>query len=71
MTMAARWVDLLLRVNYTLDQADADLTDVERSLFYAHLLGTATRRQAHRAPMYLDHPLPSGEPLHSRDPTGD
>ncbi|MBA7647293.1 hypothetical protein ES703_55065 [subsurface metagenome] len=69
--MAARWVDLLLRFEYTLDQADADLDDAERNLFYSHVQGIATRRAVLRRPLPAEHPLPAGDPLHARDPTGD
>lgn len=69
--MAARWVDLLLRLNYTLDQADADLTDADRNIFYTHLLGTATRRREHRMPFPIEHPRPGPTTPGYRDPSGD
>lgn len=69
--MPARWVDLLLRINDTLDQADADLHDGDRDIFYTHVIATATRRQPYRMPLPIEHPLPQGEPLNYRDPTGE
>lgn len=69
--MAARWVDLLLRIHYTLDQADYDLSDADRAVFYTHVQGTAQRRAAQRRLLPCEHPLPSGEPLDARDPSGD
>lgn len=69
--MPARWVDLLLRINHTLDQADAALDDGDRNVFYTHVIANATRRQPQRIPRPLEHPLPQGPPLSYRDPTGE
>lgn len=69
--MAARWVDLLLRVEHALDQADADLSDADRNMFYSHVQGTATRRAPQRRALPVEHPLPGHATDHYRDPTGD
>lgn len=69
--MPAGWVELLLRIDVTLDDADSRLSDADRAMFYTHVLATATRRQHKRACMAIEHPLPSGEPLHARNPSGD
>lgn len=69
--MPARWVELLLDLNYVLDQADRDLHDADRAIFYSHVQGTATRRADPRLTLQRQHPLPNGDPLHVRDPSGE
>ena len=69
--MPARWVDLLLDFNYVLDRADRDLDDADRAMFYSHVQATATRRVKPHLSLRSPHPLPAGDPLHARDPTGD
>lgn len=69
--MAARWVDLLIRINYILDQADAALSDADRIMFFTHAIATATRRQARRMPFPVEHPQPGGASPAYRDPTGE
>lgn len=69
--MPARWVDLLLRINYVLDDADIHLSDGERNLFYAHLLATSTRRESCRTPPPARHPIPGSTSTPMRDVTGD
>lgn len=69
--MAARWSDLLLRVHNTMDDADYDLSDADRNCFYAQLIAAGIRRRQHPRRTTRRHPLPSGDPLYTRDPTGD
>lgn len=69
--MPARWVDLLIRINYVLDDADARLIEGERNLFYSHLLATAHRRYEHPEHKQQDHPIPGRVPQDLRNPAGD
>lgn len=69
--MPARWLDLLMRINHTFDQADTDLSREDRNAFYTHVLGSATRHQSKHPPLRLEHPMPTGSPLYSRDPAGE
>lgn len=69
--MPARWIELLLRIEATLDSVDADLSDADRNTFYVHAIATATRRQT-RPPDIPVRPSPPGDRPHSyRDPTGE
>lgn len=67
--MPARWIEILLTVVAAMDDADRELSDTDRNCFYAQLVGGGIRRREHRLHPTLRHPLPNGEPLHTRDPT--
>lgn len=69
--MPTRWVDLLLRINYVIDDADDKLSEGERNLFFAHLLATATRRQTQPRVIPIGHPMPGFRTDDCRDPSGE
>lgn len=69
--MAARWSQILLTVMAAMDDADRELSDADRNCFYAQLVAGGIRRREHRLTPTVRHPLPNGDPLHSRDPTGE
>lgn len=69
--MPAQWINLLIRVNNVLDIADKNLCDADRDAFIARAAqAVLSRRHKRLWPLGL-HPLPQGQPLHSRDPTGE
>lgn len=69
--MPARWIDLLLRINHVIDDADADLSESERNLFFAHLFATATQRENRRVPAPCQHPIPGPVSHEHRSVAGD
>lgn len=69
--MPARWSEILLSVMSAMDDADRDLNDTDRNCFYAQLIAGGIRRREHRFTSPARHPLPQGQPLHARDPSGE
>ena len=69
--MPARWVELLIRIQATADDATRTLAPGDLTMFNDALYSYCLRRRLARSPLVLHHPLPNGDPLHARDPTGD
>lgn len=69
--MPARWVDLLQRLEHTLDQARDELSRADRECFMDAATRALIIRRTELAPLSVQHPLPFGEPVQARDPTGD
>jgi len=69
--MPARWVELALRIDATLDDADQDLNASERQMFldkaYQFIV---TRRAQPPFPVY-SHPIPTSTASDYRDPSGE
>jgi len=71
MTMPARWVELLIRIQATADDATRTLAPGDLTMFDDALYSYCLRRTLARNRPACDHPLPTGDPLHSRDPTAE
>jgi hypothetical protein len=69
--MPTPWVQLLLNVEAVFDDADADLDDNDRAIFYVHVLANATQRREHPDVVHGHHPQPGPADPDYRDPTGD
>lgn len=69
--MPARWSELLLRVMSTMDDADRELGDTDRRMFYVHLIAAGIRRRQRPLTTTMRHPYPDSRPCPTRDPTGD
>lgn len=69
--MAARWVDLLQRLERTLDQATDELSQADRDLFMDAATRALIVRRTKITPMRVGHPRPGPTPDAVRDPTGE
>lgn len=57
--MAARWIDLLHRLEFVLDDAARDLDPADYDQFYAHAIQRVITRRKQPSPPPLRHPRPS------------
>lgn len=69
--MPARWVELLIRIQATADDATRTLAPGDLTMFDDALYSWSLRRTLARKRPACEHPLPSGQPLHTRNPTGE
>lgn len=69
--MPARWVELALRIHGVIDDADHDLDDQDRRMFYDQTYRIVIARRHRRPAPELRHPHPQPMPDAVRDPTGD
>lgn len=68
--MPARWIDLLERLELLAQQAQRELGSNDYELFSARAMQSLISKRYRDDGERLQHPLPSGQPLHSRDPSG-
>lgn len=69
--MPARWTELLERLELVAALAKRDLSSYDYELFSARATQSLISKRYRDNGERLQHPLPSGQPLHSRDPSGD
>lgn len=69
--MPARWIDLLERLELVAALAKRDLGSHDYELFSARAIQSLVSKRYKDDGQRLKHPLPNGEPLHSRDPSAD
>lgn len=68
--MAARWIELLERFELLAQQAQRELGSHDYELLSARAVQSLISKRYSDDGQRLQHPLPTGRPLHSRDPSG-